>query len=154
SNTLVRDLSARSINGRRPKFETAQAWAARQPARRWQTITIRDGEKGPLRVQVLDALVQTRDDNGCAGPVERLLVTRTLDAKPDQAYHLSNAKHMPLEKVVRVGSERHRIEEVFQEGKGEVGLGHYEVRSWVGWHHHMTLTFLAQWFLVREQRRV
>jgi SRSO17 transposase len=154
SNTLVRDLSVRSINGARPKFETAQAWAARQPARRWQTVTIRDGEKGPLRVQALDALVQTRDDDGCAGPVERLLVTRTLDAKPDQAYALSNAKHVPLQKVVRVGSERHRIEEVFQEGKGEVGLGHYEVRSWVGWHHHMTLTVLAQWFLVREQRRI
>lgn len=154
SNTLVRDLSARGNNGARPKFETAHAWAARQPARRWQTITIRAGEKGPLRVQALDALVQTKDEDGCVGPVERLLVTRTLDVKPDQAYALSNAKHMPLQKVVQVGSERHRIEEVFQQGKGEVGLGHYEVRSWVGWHHHMTLSLMALWFLVLEQRRV
>lgn len=154
SNTLVRELNAGGKEGARPAFATAHAWAARQPARRWQTITIRAGEKGPLRVQALDALVQTKDDDGCVGPVERLLVTRTLDAKPDQAYALSNAKHEPLPKVVRVGSERHRIEELLQEGKGEVGLGHYEVRSWVGWHHHMTLSLVALWFLVLERRRV
>lgn len=154
SNTLVREVGVRRADGGRPKFETAHAWAARQPQRRWKTITIRAGEKGPLRVQALDALMQTKDDDGCAGPVERLLVTRTLAAKPDYAYHLSNAKHVPLQKVLRVGSERHRIEEMLQEGKGEVGLSHYEVRSWVGWHHHMTLSFLALWFLALEQRRV
>ena len=154
SNTLVREVGVRRAAGGRPKFETAQAWAARQPKRRWKTIRIRDGEKGPLRVQALDARVQTKDEDGCAGPLERLLVTRTLAAKPDYAYHLSNAKHVPLQKVVRVGSERHRVEEVLQEGKGEVGLSHYEVRSWVGWHHHMTLSLLALWFLVLEQRRV
>jgi SRSO17 transposase len=154
SNTLVRDLDAPRVAGARPRFETAQAWATRQPARRWKTITIRAGEKGPLRVQALDCRVQTKDEDGHAGPSERLLVTRTLDAQPVQAYALSNARHAPLQQVVRVGSARHRIEEVFQEGKGEVGLGHYEVRSWVGWHHHMTLSLLALWFLVVEQRRV
>ena len=154
SNTLVREVGVRCADGARPKFETAQAWTARQPKRRWKTIMIRAGEKGPLRVQALAALVQTKDDDGCVGPVERLVVTRTLGAQPDYAYHLSNAKHVPLPKVVRVGSARHRIEEVLQEAKGEVGLSHYEVRSWVGWHHHMTLSFLALWFLVLEQRRV
>lgn len=154
SNTLVREVGVRCADGSRPKFETAHAWTARQPKRRWKTITIRDGEKGPRRVQVLDALVQTKDEDGCVGPVERLVVTRTIGAQPDYAYHLSNAKHVPLSKVVRVGSERQRIEEVLQEGKGEVGLSHYEVRSWVGWHHHMTLSFLALWFLVLERRRV
>lgn len=153
-NTLVRDVGERRADGGRPKFETAQAWAARQPKRRWQTITIRDGEKGPLRVQALDVLVQTKDDDGCVGPVERLVVTRTLAAQPDYGYHLSNAKHAPLAKVVHVGSERHRVEEVLQQGKGEVGLSHYEVRSWVGWHHHITLSFLALWFLVLEKRRL
>src|SRR3954467_1745747 len=37
---------------------------------------------------------------------------------------------------------------------GSPGLGHYEVRSWVGWHHHMTLSLLALWFLCCERRRV
>jgi SRSO17 transposase len=153
-NTLVRAVGVRRADGSRPKFETAQAWAARQPARRWKTITIRDAEQGPLRVQALDCLVQTKDEDGHVGPVERLLVTRTLDAKPAQYYALSNAKKAPLRTLVHVGSERHRIEEALQEGKGEVGLAQYEVRSWVGWHHHMTLSLLALWFLVLEKRRV
>jgi hypothetical protein len=46
------------------------------------------------------------------------------------------------------------IEEVFGAAKGEVGQGQYEVRSWVGWHHHMTLSLLALWFLCCERRRV
>ena len=40
-----------------------------------------------------------------------------------------------------------------QAAKGEVGWAHYEVRSWVGWHHPMTLSLLALWFLVLERRR-
>jgi SRSO17 transposase len=70
-------------------------------------------------------------------------------------YALSNAgPEVPLAEVVRAQRQRHRIEEVFGAGKGEVGLDHYEVRSWVGWHHHMTLCLVALWFLCLERRRV
>jgi len=54
---------------------------------------------------------------------------------------------------VRAAAERHRVEQVFEEGKGEVGLGQYEVRSWVGWHHHMALSLLAAWFLALRRGR-
>ena len=60
----------------------------------------------------------------------------------------------PLAEVVRARSSRHQIEEVLEESKGEVGLAHYEVRSWVGWHHHVTLALLALWFLVLERGRM
>lgn len=46
------------------------------------------------------------------------------------------------------------MEETLQEAKGEVGLGHYEVRSWTGWRHHMTLCVLALLFVVTEQVRM
>lgn len=153
-NTLVRDLSRRD-DGRRFKFERADAWAKRQPAKRWKTIHVRPGEKGPIKVQVLRARVQTKDEDGCVGPAETLLVTRTLDQEKRTAYHFSNADRIEKTwKLVHVGSERHRVEEMLQAGKGEVGLGHYEMRSWVGWHHHMTLSMLALLFLVLERRRV
>jgi hypothetical protein len=42
---------------------------------------------------------------------------------------------------------------VFAAGHGEAGLDHYEVRSWVGWHHHKTLSLVALWFLCLERRR-
>ncbi len=61
---------------------------------------------------------------------------------------------MPLCELVRVRSQRHRVERVFQEAKGEVGLAHYEVRSWVGWHHHVTLSLVALWFLILERQRI
>jgi len=70
-------------------------------------------------------------------------------------YTLSNAgEEVALLAVAEAQGRRHGVEEVLQAGKGEVGLGHYEVRSWVGWHHHMTLSLLALWFLILEKRRL
>ena len=80
---------------------------------------------------------------------------RTLGPKPDWTYSMSNAPpETPLSELVRVRSSRHRVEEVLQQAKGEVGLAHYEVRSWVGWHHHVTLALLALWFLILERGRM
>lgn len=161
ANTLVRDLDEpaprrRQRRGarRKPPFRRVDEWAARQPAKRCQKFTVRGGEKGPIEVEALVARVQTKDGRR-VGPEERLVVLRTVEANPKTHYALSNAKpSVPLEDLVRVRMTRHRIEELFEAGNGEVGLDHYEVRSWVGWHHHMTLSMLALWFLVLEKRRV
>jgi len=154
AHTLVRAVAGRP-GGKRPPFERAEVWAARQPASRWKTITIRDGEKGPLKVRALKQRVQTKDEEGRVGPTETLTVIRSLGTEPQTWYTVSNAhREERLATLVCVHSERHRIEEVLQEGKGEVGLAHYEVRSWVGWHHHMTLALLALWFLTLERRRL
>ena len=91
---------------------------------------------------------------GRIGPEERLVVMRNV-GESGIDYALSNADaDVPLIEVVRAQRQRHRIEEFFGAGKGEAGLGHYEVRSWVGWHHHMTLAMVALWFLSSERRRV
>jgi hypothetical protein len=69
-------------------------------------------------------------------------------------YHLSNAdRTTPLEEFARVAKAEHRIEESLKRGKSEAGLGAYQVRNWLGWHHHMTLSLLAAWFLVGETQR-
>ncbi len=74
--------------------------------------------------------------------------------RTENAYHLSNAdRGTPLEEFARVAKAEHRIEECLKRGKSEAGLGDYQVRNWVGWHHHMTLSLLAAWFLVGETRR-
>jgi SRSO17 transposase len=160
-NTTVRDLERRRPPrkragvGRRREvpFVRADAWAARQPQSRWERITVRDGEKGPLVVEAMTVRVRTKQDRR-VGPEERLVVIRAVgESRID--YALSNAgPETPLTEVVRAQRQRHRIEEVFGAGKGEVGLDHYEVRSWVGWHHHMTLCLVALWFLCLERRRV
>lgn len=155
--TLVRDLDRAVVQPARRRgcekkapWENVEAWAARQPAESWQRLEVRAGEKGPIVVEAIAARVETP-----RGPEERLVVTRSAQGEPEFHYRLSNAgKGVALREMVRAGSERHRAEQVLQEGKGEVGLGQYEVRSWVGWHHHMTLSLLALWFLALERGRV
>lgn len=99
-----------------------------------------------LQAEVLTDTQQTR---------ERLLVIRTVEAQSQTHYCLSNAAvTVPVEQLVWAHDDRHRIEELFELGNGEIGLDHYEVRSWVGWHHHMTLSLLSVWFLVLERQRV
>jgi SRSO17 transposase len=160
-NTRLRDLEEeappRQRAGRAAKapFRRADEWLARQPAARWQRIEVRPGEKGPLVVEALQTRVQTEDEHRRVGPEERLVVIRSLEENPHTWYTLSNAPAgVPLVGVVLAHAARHRVEELLATGKGEVGLDHYEVRSWLGWHHHMTLALLALWFLVLERRRL
>ncbi len=162
SDTVVRDLECRRPPRRRAgrgakrqvPYRRVDAWAARQPESRWTRLTVRAGERGPLQVDAMTVRVRTKLDRR-NGPEERLVVMRTVEAEPKTHYALSNAGlEVRLEELVRVRFTRHRIEEVFEAAKQEAGLAHYEVRSWVGWHHHVTLSLLALWFLCCERRRV
>lgn len=161
-NTLVRDLNARRPRRRKAgvgrkrlgAFLRAEAWAARQPKDAWTRFSIRDGELGPLAVEAVSTRVLTKRE-GQVGPEELLIVIRSLEAKPRTWYVLSNAApDIPLIEPVRAHAQRHRVERLFGEAKGETGLAHYEVRSWVGWHHHTTLSLLALWFLQVETSRL
>ena len=160
SNTLVRDLEAgrprRRKAGRGRKRETpfcrVDAWQKKQAPGRWQRLKVRDGEKGPLEVRALRLRVRTKED-GQVGPEETLLITCTVEENPKTSYSLTNAAlDVALEELVRVKHERHRVEQLFEEAKGETGLGDYEVRGWQGWHHHITLALLALWFFLLEKR--
>jgi SRSO17 transposase len=160
-NTQVRDLSERrppSREGGRerlPLFERVDAWAARQPTGRWRTFCLRGGEKGPRRVKALQQWVQTKDEGGVLGARERLIVIKTCEKTPRVWYTVSNArKEVPLAEAVRARGEQHGVEELFGEGCQEVGLNHWEVRSWPGWAHHVTLTLLALLFLQLERVRL
>src|SRR5262249_28629709 len=136
------------------EFERVDSWVARQPGGRWRTVRVRDGEKGPMSVKVLLATVQAREEGGRVGPRERLVVLRSCEAVPRTWYALSNAREARRGELARAHGARQRLEERLEEGKQEVGLAHYEVRSWVGWQHHMTLSLLALWFLQTERLRL
>ena len=127
-------------------------WAAQVPAARWQPYRILEGSKGPLVAEFVTVrAVQARDS--LPEPEGWLVVRRTLptpDDPPVYKYYLSNAPaDTPERALVRVSGLRWPIESCFTEGKSEVGLDHYEVRTWRGWHHHMTLVILAHFFLMR-----
>ncbi len=162
SNTLVRDLGATPPPygglGRRPQvpFARVDRWAAGQPADAWITVDVRDGEKGPLAVQVVAARVQAKTDRRRAGPEEVLVAVRTeqADGTWKRDYYLSNASAgTAAAEFARVAKAAHRVEECLKRAKGEAGLADYEVRTWRGWHHHQALSLIATWFLVAEARR-
>ena len=113
----------------------------------WQARKIAEGEKGPIvasfaRIRVYVSSERTAES-------ERTLLLRN-DPDGKIKYALSNApEDMPLSELVRVSAARWPIERCFQEGKSELGLDHYEHRSWPAWHRHMRLVFLAHLFLLR-----
>ena len=160
----VRIINSRYPKGRRkggkgrrrmdPCRQVAE-WAKALPPSAWTKVYVRAGEKQPIEQYALRRKVHTKSKGRFYPHVETLLVTKTPGPKPEYRYWLSNDEgKQPLEEVVWVASQRHWIERDFQRAKGEVGLADYEVRSWVGWHHHMTLAMLALFFLTLEQRRL
>jgi SRSO17 transposase len=129
----------------------AACLAVRQAA--WTHHTIKEGSKGTL-VADFAALRVVAVRDGLPGP-EVWLVLRRDPATGEIKYYLSNAPaETQLATFAWVSGMRWPIETCFEEGKQEIGLGDYQVRSWTGWHHHMTLCILAHFFLVRLQIRL
>ena len=118
----------------------------------WKKVIISEGAKGPIRAEVARLRVVEAYGNF---PGEELWVffRRSL-ADGQIKYAFSNAPvDIPFQEMSRVSGLRWPIEQCFQEGKGEIGMDHYEHRSWDAWHRHMTFVFIAQLFLLRIRHR-
>jgi len=152
--TAIRDLEHLPPRGERAvPFVQARQWCERFAAQRWARFTVRPAAKGPLEIDACVVNVRTKLRTR-SGPEERLVVLRRADEKSKITFALTNAgPEVPLAELVRVVCQRHDIEELFEAAKGETGMDQYEVRSWVGWHHQMTLSSLALWFLILECHR-
>lgn len=142
------------VRADQPASQTVEEIAAALPARAWQRLTFRDGSKGSQQAAFARVrVVVERDD--LPGPELWLVVERSLEQEPKVKYYLSNAStDTPLLKLVQVGHTRWPVEDCFLQGKQELGLDAYEVRGWLGWHHHMTLVMVAMWFLKLETQRL
>ena len=111
------------------------------------------GSKG-LRVYDWAAVRVAVGDAGWPGPERWLLIRRSVSDPTERAYYLSNAPpDTNLESLARVAGARWPIEQCFEEGKGEVGLDHYEVRRYDSWQRHITLALLAHTFLADLRRQ-
>jgi len=75
------------------------------------------------------------------------------DAKPTKFYFLNLVESTSLKRLVSAVKERWFIEHSYKELKDELGLDHFEGRTWPGWHHHVTLVFMAYAFLQIYRRR-
>jgi len=127
------------------------------PPNRWRKVTWREGTKGPLSsrfarvvVWVANGLVRGKTMRECS---EELLIEWPEGDTEPWKYWLSilPPQRTSFRSLVRKAKGRFRIEQDYEEMKGEVGLDHFEGRSWQGWHHHVTLVTLAYAFLTLEK---
>jgi hypothetical protein len=128
-------------------------WAAEQPAGAWQEVTTREGTRGAIRYEVLHARVWI--DAGKEPQRQwHLLVRREIETPCKIKYTLSNAPaDMPLKQLSRIQGQRYWVERALQDGKSHSGLGDYQVRGWLGWHHHMAIVLMAMLFMLEERVR-
>jgi SRSO17 transposase len=133
--------------------ETVRHIADTLPVADWTRHTIKEGSKGPLVADfAFLRVVSVR--NGLPGPEVWLILRRAVSSGELKFYLCNATPDTPPSTLVRVSGMRWPIETTFEDGKQLVGLGDYQVRSWIGWHHHMTLCILAHFFLVRLRVRL
>ena len=125
--------------------------------KQFRTVTWREGSHGPLTSRFWAQRVESAHDwnHGKApGKEVWLLVEWPIgEAEPVKYYLCNLPKSMSLRRLVATARERWRVEQDYQQLKEELGLDHFEGRSWTGWHHHVTLVMLAHLFLRLEQKR-
>ena len=120
---------------------TVAALAKALPKRAWHKVTIAAGSKGPRRYAWAWLPI-----NHALGPKWRrwLLVRRGLDDRQELAFYLAaGPARTTLTRLAKTAGARWAVEGAFEAAKQEVGLADYEVRSWTGWHRHVTLALLA-----------
>ena len=136
-----------------PAPETVATLAAAVPATAWSRHTVKEGSKGPI-IADFACLRVVGVRHTLPGPDVWLVFRHQIGTNELKCY-LSNAPvETPLKRFVWLSGMRWQVETCFEEGKQEIGLGDYQMRSWTGWHHHMTLCILAHFLLVRLQLRL
>jgi SRSO17 transposase len=121
------------------------------PEEGWVQLSAGAGSKGPRVYEWREVELHPPADGGWH---RWLLLRRSLSDPSDvAAYIVFAAAQTSLTAHVQVAGTRWTVEESIQTGKGEVGMDHYEVRSWTGWYRHITLSMWAQAFLavIREE---
>jgi SRSO17 transposase len=137
-------------------YARADALLSRVEEGGWLRLSAGEGSKGPrLYEWALVPLWRLQLDGETRAWGHWMLVRRSLDEPKDLAYYVVFARRegTTLEALARVAGTRWRVESCFEEAKQECGLDEYEVRRWLGWHRHVTLSMLAHAFLSATRGR-
>jgi SRSO17 transposase len=152
------------LQGRPRKFETiadskAQPLSAKQwrlqleaSGAEWQEVSLPLESKktvSVLRIRVRETIAEAWRR---PGPERWLLIEKRADGS--HSYWVSNAgEDVSAKQLILWGHQRWQVEQGYQQMKEELGMDHFEGRSWGGLHHHLTLCFMAYGFLRLEQAR-
>lgn len=149
----------RSNQGRSPTKKVAQCegvevrkLAEDQSLEVWQHVTLREGAKGPLDVHISHRMVWFWNGDEEEAKCWHLVIRREIDSPTTIKYSVCNAQaDTPIQRLAFMQAQRYWVERSLQDGKNEVGLGDYQTRGWLGWHHHMALVMVAMLFLLEER---
>lgn len=142
---------------RRGEAMTAAELAQQRGEKSSRAVTWRDGTKSKLRGRFTFERVKVAQDDGIDPvhhPVEWLYIEWPHEARGDLKFYLASLPaQMSKKQLVRILKERWRTERVYQELKTELGLDHFEGRSFRGWHHHVTVALSCYAFIAAERLR-
>jgi len=133
-----------------PAAQRVEHLAQALPKKHWQPFIVHEGTKGPIAVEVA-ALRVVMVDDALPGRAEWLVIRRPIGKGTPAGwkfFRCNAPKRTALKTLARLTAWRWPVETVIEECKGELGLDHYEVRNWTGWHHHTAMTMLSHHFLV------
>lgn len=137
------------------KLFTAEEWAQILLTKKKAWHTIRLPLQRRKKVKVAATRVRERlhaDALRSAGPARWLICEQYVDGT--LKYYVSNfPETASIRKMIHIIHSRYKIEQGYQQLKEEIGLDHYEGRSWLGLHHHISLCFMAFDFLVSLQNQ-
>jgi SRSO17 transposase len=114
----------------------------------WQTYRVKDGHKGPMVWKAKRIRVWLQDENGLPTPPHHLLVAYNVLEPEKIKYFISNApENTGVETLLLVAFSRWKIERMFEDGKGELGIDHFEVRKFQSIRRHLILSCVSYLFL-------
>ncbi|MCL2649335.1 MAG: IS701 family transposase [Phycisphaerales bacterium] len=120
----------------------------------WQTYHVKNGHKGPMVWKAKRLLVWLRDENGLPTRPHHLIVTYNVLEPETLKYFLSNApEDTSVQTLLLVAFSRWKIERMFEDGKGELGLDHFEVRKFVSIQRHLILSCVSYLFLAEFHQK-
>jgi SRSO17 transposase len=150
---IISTIKVRAVREDHRKPVSVEALARSLPKDAWRTIAWRDGSNAKLRSRFARVRVRAAPIRGEARFAEEtLLIEWPKDEAAPTKFWLATVDHdMPLRDLAKL---RWRIARDYQELKQEIGLGHYEGRTWRGFHHHATMSIAAYGFLISERERI
>jgi SRSO17 transposase len=133
------------------------AIAAQLPRNAFRKFTWRDGSKARLSARFCFLRVKTTHDDGIElqdrDPLWLLLEWREGQTQPNKFALTTLPAKMSKKQIIRIFKERWRTERMYEDLKGELGLDHFEGRSYTGWHHHVSVVLCCYAFVVAERAR-
>jgi SRSO17 transposase len=126
---------------------------------KWKKFHIKDSDNGPMVWQVKHArFYRKQGSDGLPGPAHYLIVARNVLNQEEIKYFVSNmmpgSNDVTLEKLLWIAFSRAPIERCFEIGKRELGMDHFEVRSWTAVHRHFYISQLSYLFCARTHHKL